>query len=72
MAISKNFPEKSFSERFSNKFDENLLQLLRCPQSKSELIYDIKAQELISMKSRLAYKIINGIPVMITKKARKI
>lgn len=54
----------------NKNFNPKLLEILRCPQSKSELFYDPKKQELICYKSKLAYKIIDGIPIMLIEKAR--
>jgi len=51
-------------------FNPKLLEILRCPKSKSQLFYDQKNQELICYKSKLAYKIIDGIPIMLIEKAR--
>jgi len=53
-------------------FDLNILKLLVCPKSKSQLSYRQKTNELISNKAKLAYPIKNGIPIMIIKKARKL
>jgi uncharacterized protein len=50
---------------------EELLELLVCPASKTKLIYDQEKQELISLEAKLAYPIIDGIPVMLESKARK-
>lgn len=50
---------------------EELLELLVCPHSKTKLIYDKERQELVSLESKLAYPIIDGIPVMLINKARK-
>jgi hypothetical protein len=49
-----------------------LLKLLSCPLTGSELIYDRKNKELISEKAGLAYPIIDGIPILLADKARKI
>ena len=54
----------------SKNFNPKLLEILRCPQSQGELFYDQKNQELICYKSKLAYKIIDGIPIMLIEKAR--
>ena len=53
-------------------FNPKLLEILRCPKSKGELFYNKENQELICYKSKLAYKIINGIPIMLIEKARSI
>lgn len=52
--------------------DKNLLEILACPACKGELLYDRKAEELICKFDRLAYPILNGIPVMLEVKARRI
>ena len=53
-------------------FDLNILKFLVCPKSRGLLSYNKKTNELISKKSKLAYPIKNGIPIMIIKKARKL
>ena len=52
--------------------DTKLLQILVCPVTKGPLIYDKKANELISKSARLAYPIRDGIPVMLEDEARKL
>lgn len=52
--------------------DLKLLQILVCPVTKGPLIYDKKANELISKSARLAYPIRDGIPVMLEDEARKL
>ncbi len=48
-----------------------LLKVLTCPVTKSDnLIYDRIKQEIISIKAGLAYPIIDGIPMMLSDKAR--
>ncbi|MCE3255689.1 MAG: hypothetical protein K0R25_1183 [Rickettsiaceae bacterium] len=54
------------------KTNDDLLKILVCPLCKNELEYDEKNQELICHKSKLAYKIENGIPIMLAEEARKI
>lgn len=49
-----------------------LLEMLVCPLTKATLIYDEKAQELISKTAGLAYPIRNGIPIMLVDEARTI
>jgi uncharacterized protein YbaR (Trm112 family) len=53
-------------------FDKKLLDILICPVSKEQLIYDEKNNELIAKKARLAYPIRNGIPIMLENEARKL
>jgi uncharacterized protein len=50
--------------------DPKLLSLLVCPVTKGPLSYDAAAQELISVKARLAYPIRSGVPLMTAEAAR--
>lgn len=52
--------------------DKYLLDILVDPVTKGPLIYDKKRQELISLASRLAYPIRDGIPVMLPEEAREL
>jgi hypothetical protein len=52
--------------------DPKLLDILVCPVTKSPLIYDKPAQELVSIESGLAYPIRDGIPVMLEDEARRL
>ena len=54
------------------KLNKNLLDILVCPVTKGKLIYDEKNNELISQDANLAYPIKDGIPIMLTEKARNI
>ena len=47
-----------------------LLSLLVCPVSLSGLIYDRDQAELVSLRTRLAFPIQDGVPIMITETAR--
>jgi uncharacterized protein YbaR (Trm112 family) len=51
--------------------DKNLLEILACPVCKGELLYDAHNQELICNFDRLAYPILNDIPVMLETRARR-
>ena len=53
-------------------FDKKLLDILICPVTKEQLIYNERKNELIAKKARLAYPIRNGIPIMLEKEARKL
>ena len=53
-------------------FNKSLLKLLICPVSKKPLQWNSKKNELISKDSGLAYPIVDGIPVLIKEKARKL
>lgn len=50
--------------------DKKLLELLVCPVTKTNLIYDAATQELFSLAARLAYPIRQGIPIMLADEAR--
>ncbi len=52
--------------------DPMLLNALVCPKSRSPLTYDREAQELICKKSKLAYPIREGVPIMLIEEARKL
>lgn len=52
--------------------DKNLLEILACPACKGELLYDRDKQELICKFDRLAYPIVDNIPVMLEVKARRL
>jgi uncharacterized protein YbaR (Trm112 family) len=54
------------------KFDRRMLEVLVCPQTRAQLTYDSKAQELVSKAAHLAYPIRNGIPIMLVDEARKL
>lgn len=50
----------------------SLLSLLVCPVSLSGLIYDKGERELVSLRSRLAFPIQDGVPIMLSGAARRI
>ncbi|HLJ64000.1 MAG TPA: Trm112 family protein [Stellaceae bacterium] len=50
--------------------DPLLLEILVCPLTKAQLIYDRAAGELISLEAGLAYPIRDGIPIMLVDEAR--
>ena len=54
------------------EFSPNLLKVLSCPLSGSKLTYNKIDNELVSEKSGLAYPIVDGIPILLVDKARKI
>ena len=51
--------------------DEELLNILACPQCKGELDYDQAEEKLICHNCRLIYKINDDIPVMLIDEAEK-
>ena len=50
--------------------NSDLLSLLVCPVSLSGLIYDKGQAELVSLQTRLAFPIQDGVPIMMTEAAR--
>lgn len=56
----------------TREIDPELLKILVCPMTRSKLIYDADAQELISEAAGVAYPIRNGVPVMLIEEARKL
>jgi uncharacterized protein YbaR (Trm112 family) len=55
-----------------NEVDPKLLEVLVCPLTKGPLRFDRQAQELISDQARLAYPILDGIPIMLVDEARSL
>ena len=52
--------------------DPRLLEILVCPVSRTRLVYDESAQELISEAVGVAYPVRDGVPVMLIEEARKL
>jgi len=52
------------------KFNTKLLETFICPIGKDKLIYNEEKQELVSKKSKLSYKIENGVPILIPDQAK--
>jgi|TARA_B100000767_G_scaffold173237_1_gene162127 uncharacterized protein YbaR (Trm112 family) len=52
--------------------DKKLLAILICPISKQVLKYDKEKNELISEEAGIAYPVMDGIPIMLPEKARKL
>ena len=52
--------------------DSRLLDILVCPICKGPLLYRKTEQELLCKADRLAFKIRDGIPVMLEDEARKL
>ena len=44
--------------------DKDLIKMLVCPITKSNLIYDKENNELISKEAGLVFPIINGVPIL--------
>ncbi|MBV8802745.1 MAG: Trm112 family protein [Gammaproteobacteria bacterium] len=51
--------------------DKNILEILACPVCKGELLFDQVNQELICHFDRMAYPVIDDIPVMLESRARR-
>jgi uncharacterized protein YbaR (Trm112 family) len=52
--------------------DPRLLDILVCPLCKGRLVYRKEAGELVCKADRLAYPVMDGIPVMLEEEARKL
>lgn len=52
--------------------DPLFLQTLICPISRTPLVYDKDAQELLSKKAGLAFPIRDGVPIMLETEAREL
>ena len=52
--------------------DKKLLDILVCPVTKGPLIFDKKNNKFISKSAKLAYRIEDGIPILLESEARKI
>ena len=52
--------------------DPKLLEILVCPVTKTALVFDREAGELISKAAGLAYPIRDGIPIMLVDEARQL
>lgn len=52
--------------------DKNLLEILACPICKGELLFDRENQELLCKFDRVAYPVIDDIPVMLEGRARRL
>lgn len=48
------------------------LDILVCPLCKGKLVYEMDKQELICRLDKLAYPIIQDIPMMLVESARKL
>lgn len=54
------------------EIDPELLAILVCPITRTRLIYNEAAQELISEAAGVAYPIRGGVPVMLIDEARRL
>ena len=65
-------PDKPASPAPDQYFDERLLAVLVCPSSREALRYDREAGELIADQAGLAYKVADGIPILLVSEARRV
>lgn len=63
-------PGKALDEK--QLVDPELLDILVCPITRSRLVLDTEAEELISERAGLAYPVRDGIPVLLVEEARKL
>lgn len=54
------------------RIDPKMLGVLVCPKTRSALIHDKSANELISKKAKLAYPIRDGVPILLESAARSL
>jgi uncharacterized protein YbaR (Trm112 family) len=52
--------------------DSRLIDILVCPTCKGPLLYRKAEQELVCKADRIAFRIRDGIPVMLEDEARKL
>jgi len=52
--------------------DPALLAVLVCPVTRTRLVYDEAAQELISDAAGVAYPVRDGVPIMLIEEARSL
>lgn len=64
--------EKTTAAETPLRPDPKLLELLVCPLTKTTLVYDREANELVSRAAGLAFPIRHGIPIMLVSEAREI
>ena len=62
----------SSKEKTARQPDAKMLELLVCPLTHGPLVYDQKADELVSKKAGLAFPVREGVPIMLVSEARKL
>jgi uncharacterized protein len=53
-------------------FDVKTLELLVCPLTKTRLTFSADRTELVSVAARLAFPIVNGVPLLSLEEARSV
>ena len=69
---AKSDPAAPAAEEGSKKVDRRLLEILVCPLTRATLEFREESNELISRPARLAYPIVDGIPLMTAEAARSL
>jgi uncharacterized protein YbaR (Trm112 family) len=70
--MSEDSPEESNIEvRGGLSVDRRLLEVLVCPLTKSELTFDSRKKELVSVNAQLAFPIRDAVPIMLSEEARE-
>ena len=54
------------------KLSPELLDILACPLCKGDLNYDEENNELLCLESKLAFRVKDGVPIMLIDEARTI
>lgn len=54
------------------ELSKKLLNILACPKCKGNLIHEPAKSRLVCKKCRLAYRIEEGIPIMLVEEAEKL
>ena len=54
------------------ELNKTLLGVLACPKCKGSLKYEKAKQRLVCQKCRLAYRVEEGIPIMLVEEAEKV
>ena len=53
-------------------FDVKTLEMLVCPLTKTRLTFSADRTELVSVAARLAFPIVNGVPLLSLEEARNV
>ncbi len=56
----------------ANELSKKLLDILACPKCRGNLMHEKAKSRLTCKKCRLAYRIEEGIPIMLVEEAEKI
>lgn len=72
--FSQGLPQGIFRKPFPKVFciSKRLLDVLACPKCKGSLNYEKGKSRLVCRKCRLAYRVEDGIPIMLVEEAEKL